>query len=118
MLIKKAYIETPGIPKILFEKVLSFWLTLKINPISVINFVRSIKGNRPGRTENTNSFSPEIVLDVYLFGFDIIKKIIINIKVVKSVSINVEEVKIFLKFLELLNFLFVVIISYMLKLVC
>ena len=117
MLIKKAYSETPGVPKTLYENLSNFWLMLKINPISVMSFVRSMKGKSPGKTEKTKSFKPEIVPVVYLVGFEMIKKIIAKMSRVKSVSAE-DLLKKNLKIFEHLIFLFVVIISYMLKLMC
>ena len=73
---------------------------LKINPISVMSFVRSMKGKSPGKTEKTKSFKPEIVPVVYLVGFEMIKKIIAKMSRVKSVSAD----DLLKKNLVLLNF--------------
>lgn len=72
----------------------SFFVTLKINPSSVISFVKNINGNNPGRTEKKNNLIPEIVPEVYFWGFEIIINIMAKINKVKMQSKNVEFLKI------------------------
>ena len=76
----------PGVPKSEYENLSIFFVILKTKPISVKSFVRNINGNRPGRTENTKSFNPEIVPDVKIVGFEMIISITAKIRIVKIVS--------------------------------
>ena len=73
-------------------------LVLKINPISVNSFVRSINGNSPGRTLKKKSFKPDTVPDVNFSGLEIIIKIITKTISVKVVSIKFLEKIFFFRF--------------------
>ena len=61
-------------------------MILKTVPISVKSFVKSINGRSPGKTENTKSFSPEIVPSVNIVGFEMIIIITKSIKIVSKLS--------------------------------
>ena len=97
----------------MWESLSNFWVILKRNPSSVNNFVRNINGKRPGKTEKKKSFKPDIVPDVYLFGFAVIKSIIIKISRVKIESCKFSLLK---KDFNKQVFLVVLITKYMLEL--
>lgn len=105
----------PGVPKTAYENLSIFFVILKTIPISVKSFVKNIKGRSPGKTENTKSFSPEIVPSVKIVGFEMIIIITKSIKIVSKLSWKKLELKHFKKvLLELIVFVGF-IIKYMIK---